>query len=46
MQGSLRASDSAPLKVLAQDLPALNSRHFDRRNGKRYASQVFLGDGL
>ena len=46
MQGSLRASDSAPLKVLAQDLPVLNSLDFDRRNGKLYASQVFLGDGL
>ena len=41
-----RESDSAPLKVLAKDLPGLNSLDFDRRNGKLYASQVFLGDAL
>jgi streptogramin lyase len=41
-----RASDTAPLQVLAKDLPGLNSLDFDRRNGKLYASQVFLGDAL
>jgi sugar lactone lactonase YvrE len=41
-----RASDDAPMKVLAKDLPGLNSLDFDRRNGKLYASQVFLGDAL
>ncbi|PLC01989.1 hypothetical protein CY658_28675 [Variovorax sp. RO1] len=41
-----RESDSAPLRVLAKDLPGLNSLDFDRKNGKLYASQVFLGDAL
>jgi streptogramin lyase len=41
-----RASDDAPLRVLAKDLPGLNSLDFDRRIGKLYASQVFLGDAL
>ncbi len=41
-----RESDTAPMKVLARDLPGLNSLDFDRRNGKLYASQVFLGDAL
>jgi hypothetical protein len=41
-----RANDTAPLQVLAKDLPGLNSVDFDRRNGKLYASQVFLGDAL
>jgi len=41
-----RESDSAPMKVLAKDLPGLNSVDFDRRSGKLYASQVFLGDAL
>jgi len=41
-----RESDSAPMKVLAKGLPGLNSLDFDRRNGKLYASQVFLGDAL
>ena len=41
-----RESDAAPMKVLAKDLPGLNSVDFDRRNGKLYASQVFLGDAL
>lgn len=41
-----RENDAAPLKVLAKDLPGLNSLDFDRRNGKLYASQVFLGDAL
>jgi sugar lactone lactonase YvrE len=32
--------------VVAKDLPGLNSLDFDRRNGKLYATQVFLGDAL
>ena len=48
MMGMLRyrESDSAPMRVLAKDLPGLNSTAFDRRNGRLYASQVFLGDAL
>ncbi len=41
-----RENDTAPLRVLAKDLAGLNSLDFDRRNGKLYASQVFLGDAL
>ena len=41
-----RERDDAPLRVLAKDLPGINSLDFDRRNGKLYASQVFLGDAL
>jgi streptogramin lyase len=41
-----RDSDGAPMKVLAKDLPGVNSLDFDRRNGKLYAAQVFLGDAL
>jgi len=41
-----RENDTAPMKVLAKDLPGLNSLDFDRKSGKLYASQVFLGDAL
>jgi len=41
-----RENDGAPMRVLAKDLPGLNSLDFDRRNHKLYASQVFLGDAL
>ncbi|MDA7417681.1 hypothetical protein PGB34_15065 [Xenophilus arseniciresistens] len=41
-----RERDGAPLQVLARDLPGLNSVDFDRRTGRLYASQVFLGDAL
>jgi sugar lactone lactonase YvrE len=41
-----RESDTAPIRILAKDLPGINSLDFDRRNGKLYASQVFLGDAL
>ena len=41
-----RESDAAPMRVLAKDLPGLNSVDFDRKSGKLYASQVFLGDAL
>jgi sugar lactone lactonase YvrE len=48
LQGALRyrENDAAPMRVLAQGLPGLNSLAFDPRNGKLYASQVFLGDAL
>ena len=42
----MRDSDTAPMRVVAKDLPGLNSLDFDRRNGKLFASQVFLGDAL
>ncbi len=42
----LRDSDTAPMRVVAKDLPGLNSVDFDRRNGRLYAAQVFLGDAL
>ena len=42
----IRDNDSAPSRVIAKDLPGLNSLDFDRRNGKLYATQVFLGDAL
>ncbi|MDM0011052.1 hypothetical protein QTH87_01255 [Variovorax sp. J22P168] len=42
----MRDADGAPMRVVAKDLPGLNSLDFDRRNGKLYASQVFLGDAL
>lgn len=47
-QGVLRyrERDDAPIRVLAKDLPGINSLDFDRRNGKLYASQVFMGDAL
>jgi len=48
LMGTLRyrESDGAPMKVLAKDLPGMNSVDFDRRNGKLYASQCFLADAL
>lgn len=42
----IRDSDGAPMRVIAKDLAGINSLDFDRRNGKLYASQVFLGDAL
>ena len=47
-QGVLRyrENDKAPIRVLAKGLPGMNSLDFDKRNGKLYASQVFLGDAL
>jgi sugar lactone lactonase YvrE len=42
----VRDSDTAPLRVVAKDLPGLNSLDFDRKTGKLYATQVFLGDAL
>ena len=48
LQGVLRyrANDTAPIRVLAKDLPGLNSLAFDPKSGKLYASQVFLGDAM
>lgn len=48
LQGVLRyrESDASPIRVLARDLPGINSVAFDRRNGRLYATQVFLGDAL
>ncbi|AKJ32003.1 PQQ-binding-like beta-propeller repeat protein [Caldimonas brevitalea] len=48
LQGALhyRERDDAPIRVLASGLPGLNSLAFDPRNGKLYASQVFLGDAV
>src|SRR3990167_4904375 len=42
----IRDHDNAPSRVIASGLPGLNSLDFDRRNGKLYATQVFLGDAL
>ena len=41
-----RENDNAPVRVLAKDLPGINSLDFDRKTGKLYASQVFLGDAM
>jgi sugar lactone lactonase YvrE len=48
LQGVLRyrERDDAQIRVLATDLPGMNSVAFDQRNGKLYASQVFMGDAL
>ena len=45
LQGVIRyrQNDGAAIRVLAKDLPGINSLAFDQRNGKLYASQVFLG---
>lgn len=42
----IRDHDNAPSRVIASGLPGLNSLDFDRRSGKLYATQVFLGDAL
>ena len=41
-----RANDTAPIQVLAKDLPGINSLDFDKKTGQLYASQVFAGDAL
>ncbi|MDH4482109.1 MAG: hypothetical protein QE279_05305 [Rhodoferax sp.] len=48
LQGVLRIrdNDAAPIRVIAKDLPGINSLAFDQKSGKLYASQVFLGDAL
>jgi sugar lactone lactonase YvrE len=35
-----RESDTAPIRVLAADMPSINGVAFDRRNGKLYVSQT------
>ena len=42
----IRDNDGAPIRVIAKDLPGINSISFDPKTGKLYASQVFLGDAL
>jgi len=42
----IRDNDAAPIRVIAKDLPGINSLDFDKKSGKLYASQVFLGDAL
>ena len=42
----IRDNDNAPVRVIAKDLPGINSLDFDKKTGKLYASQVFLGDAL
>lgn len=48
LMGMLRYRENhmAPMKVLAQGLPGINSLDFDHRNGKLYASQMFVSDAL
>ncbi len=48
LQGAVRIrdNDQQPSRVIASGLPGLNSLAFDPRNGKLYATQVFLGDAL
>lgn len=41
-----RENDTAEIRELAKDLPGINSIAFDKKTGKLYASQVFLGDAL
>ena len=48
LQGAVRIrdNDQQPSRVIASGLPGLNSLAFDQRNGKLYATQVFLDDAL
>ncbi len=48
LQGVIRyrENDAAPIRILAKDLPGINSLAFDQKDGKLYASQVFLGDAM
>ena len=48
LQGAVRIrdNDQQASRVIASGLPGLNSLAFDPRNGKLYATQVFLGDAL
>ncbi len=41
-----RENDAAPIRILAKDLPGINSLAFDQKTGKLYASQVFLSDAI
>lgn len=42
----IRDNDDAPIRVVASDLPGINSLDFNDETGQLYASQVFLGDAL
>lgn len=42
----IRDNDRAPIRVVAKDLPGINSLAFDMKTGRLYASQVFLGDAM
>lgn len=42
----IRDNDDAPIRVVATDLPGMNSLDFNNETGQLYASQVFLGDAL
>ncbi|MEH6490983.1 Vgb family protein [Halopseudomonas sp.] len=42
----IRDNDDAPIRVVASDLPGMNSLDFNDETGQLYASQVFLGDAL
>jgi sugar lactone lactonase YvrE len=41
-----RENDDAPIKVLVEGKPGINSIAFNQKTGQLYASQVFLGDAL
>ncbi|PCC99234.1 PQQ-binding-like beta-propeller repeat protein [Halopseudomonas pelagia] len=41
-----RENDDAPIRVLAEGKPGINSIAFNQQTGKLFASQVFLGDAL
>lgn len=41
-----REKEGAPIRVLAKDLPGINSLAFDMKSGRLFASQVFLGDAM
>jgi len=41
-----REKDGAPIRVLAKDLPGINSLAFDMKSGRLFASQVSLGDAM
>ncbi len=41
-----RENDQAPIRVLAEQLPGINSIAFNQATGQLFASQVFLGDAL
>ena len=41
-----RENDDAPVRVLAEGKPGINSIAFNQQTGKLFASQVFLGDAL
>ena len=42
----IRDNDDAAIRVVATELPGMNSLDFNDETGQLYASQVFLGDAL